>query len=87
MKSLGVSIKDVLDKTEEYMFHEKTKIVNERAEDISNAINVILDEDLSLSRFNDKVILSIAMQFGALATFDERLKRQAEREGIDVITF
>jgi hypothetical protein len=86
MKSLDANLKSILEKTEEYLLHEKTKIVNERAEDIVNAINMVLSENLSLSRYNDKVILSIAIGLKTpLATFDGKLRRQTEKEGISVI--
>ena len=36
-------------------------------------------------RFNDMVILATAQDFGRLATYDKKLRKDAERLGIDLL--
>ncbi len=85
MKTLGVSVEDTAYKVEEYLNHPKTRYVCESAEDLLNAFEVIRREKLSLSRYNDKVILSVAIRIGSLASFDDKLRRQALRENVQVL--
>ena len=86
MKSLNIDATNILDKVEEYVKHHKTRVVEETVDDILSALNAIVDEGLSLSRYNDKVILSIAIKNKrVLATFDGKLRKQALAVGLDIL--
>jgi len=83
---LNVSPADAREKLLEYLLGEKCTIVKEGADEIQWAISTIAEEGLSLSRFNDKVLLSVAMRRNALlATFDVKLRRQATKLGLRVV--
>ena len=72
LRSLEIDTKVVLEKVEEYLYHDKTKTICETQNDIIYSLKTILHEQLSLSRYNDKVILSIAIRLDApVATFDK----------------
>jgi len=78
LKSLNIKIEDIAEKVEEYLYNEKAKLINERREDIFNAVNIIYNEGRKVAKYNDKVILSIAMNLKAsIATFDKKLLSQA----------
>jgi hypothetical protein len=86
LKSLKISPSDVLYKVEEYLQHHKTKLIGESAKSIISALNIVVDENLTLSRYNDKVILSLALERGYnLATFDEKLRKQAVAAELKVL--
>jgi len=65
---------------------EQTKLIGESEKSITSALNSVLKENFSLSRYNDKVILSLALGKGlSLATFDEKLRKQAIASGLKVL--
>lgn len=78
MKSLSIGVDDVVYKVEEYIEHKKTRITKEEPEDIVGALERVRREKLRLSRYNDEVLLSVAAKIGILATFDKKLRNQAE---------
>ena len=50
------------------------------------ALNTIVKENLSLSRYNDKVILFVVVNNDFnIATFDEKLRKQALNFGLKVL--
>ena len=86
MKRLNVESAVVLEKVEEYVLDPKASIYQEEARVILRALRRICEEDIALSRFNDKLILSAAEELGLpLASFDEKLRKQARRAGIPVL--
>lgn len=85
MKSLEVDIREVTYKVEEYLQHHKTRLVSETAGDVMRALNMIQKEKLSLSQYNDKIILSAALNTGKLATFDNKLRKQALAKRVQVL--
>ncbi len=86
LKSLNVEPENVRDKVEEYISHQKTRIVSDNHKDILFALKILVEENLSISRYNDKVILSIALRENlSLASFDKKLRSQAKSIGVDVI--
>ena len=85
MRALNVKIEEVAYKVEEYVQHHKTKLVSETAGDIMRALSLIEKERLNLSQYNDKVILSLAFKTGKLATFDNRLRKQALNKKIQIL--
>lgn len=72
-------------KVEEYLQHHKSRLVGERSGDILEALERLQKEKLDLSRYNYKVILSIAFKTGKLATFDNRLRNQALARRIELL--
>ena len=85
LKSLDVGIEDTIYKVEEYVRHHKTELTAESPEDVLRGLEIILKEGLSMSRYNDKVILSVAARVGTLATFDEKLRKQATVAKLNVL--
>ncbi len=82
LRSLNVDPDDVRYKVEEYLTHRKTRVVPESRRDVLSALKIVAEEEIALSRYNDKVILSVAERENlALATFDEKLRRQASSRG------
>lgn len=66
--------------------HRKTEIISVTKQDISNALKKIETEDVSLLRYNDKLIISITRRVNAaLLSFDKQLLTQATEEGIPII--
>ncbi|MEM3677057.1 MAG: PIN domain-containing protein [Candidatus Bathyarchaeia archaeon] len=83
MKGLGVDIKDVLEKVKEYLLHVKGFLASEEEGDIVRSLGMVYSEGLSLSKFNDKLILTIALREKIpIATFDAKLRGQALRKGL-----
>ena len=86
LKGLKMSTADARDKVLEYITSEKSVLVREGLDEIRWAISTLVDEGLSLSRFNDKVVLSVALRRNVpLATFDEKLRRQASNIGVALV--
>jgi len=66
--------------------HRKVEIAELSKADILWAVTMIEAEELSLARYNDKLILSVAKRKGLpLASFDKQLLKQAVRLGISII--
>lgn len=86
MKGLGMDMRDSIEKTKEYILQPKSNIVAGGVSDLIKALDIISSEGLSLSRFNDEVILSIALKIGCIATFDDKLRRQALKKGLMVLS-
>ena len=62
------------------------KIIPEDIETIENAINLLNETSLSLKNINDFIILSLTLKIGGeLATFDNKLRKIAEKISIKVI--
>jgi len=86
LKGLKMSTADAQDKVLEYITSEKSVLAREGLDEIRWAISTLVDEGLSLSRFNDKVVLSVALRRNVpLATFDEKLRRQASNIGVALV--
>jgi len=86
MKEIGVSLEDISVKVQEYAWDPKARVTSGGRDAIRWALAALLEENLSPSRFNDKVVLSIAEREGIpLATFDRRLRAQAQKENIIVL--
>ncbi|RLE76494.1 MAG: PIN domain nuclease [Thermoprotei archaeon] len=66
--------------------HRKTEIIPITKQDISAALKKIENENISLLRYNDKLIISITKRINAaLLSYDKQLLTQATRHGIPVI--
>ena len=84
-KNNGFSAKDALESLRGYTEDPRFRGLSESPETIENALNLLVGEKLSLSRFNDVVVLLHALERGTLATFDKKLRSLAERKGIKVL--
>lgn len=85
MRALKIEVKEVVYKVEEYLQHHKAELANETSEDIWRALSLVEKEGLHLSQYNDKVILSLAIRVGSLATFDRKLRKQALARRIQIL--
>jgi predicted nucleic acid-binding protein len=86
LKGLNVEPTHVREKLLEYLTEERCSLVREGADEVRWAISTVVEEGLSVARFNDKVVLSIAIRRNApLATFDAKLRSQAKRLGIQAV--
>lgn len=86
LKGLNVRPADARDKLLEYITGEKCLLVREGADEIRWAFSRIVEEELSLARFNDAVVLSVAIRRGAsLASFDAKLRKQAAKLGVNLL--
>ena len=69
-----------------YVTNEKAKVLCDDDEVIGRALEILIKERLSLSRYNDVVILAHAIESESpLATKDKALKGLARRRGVEVI--
>jgi len=66
--------------------HRKIELIPVTKQDIAWSTMKILEENLSLTRYNDKIILSVAKRVKTpILSFDKRLLSQATKIGIAVI--
>jgi len=66
--------------------HRKIEIVLVEKRDILWSLENISRENISLARYNDKIILSLAKRLNVpLLSFDKQLLSQAARKGIPII--
>jgi hypothetical protein len=60
--------------------------VREGADEIRRAFPRIVEEELFLARFNDVVVLPVAIRRGAsLASFDAKLRKQAAKLDVNLL--
>ncbi len=86
LKGLSVDAGTALTKVLEYMESEKALIIREEPSGVRWALTTIVEERLSLSRFNDKIVLYTAIRRSApLATYDAKLRQQAVKHGVTVL--
>jgi len=81
----GFSAREALEALRGYTEDPRFKGLSEDPELIESALNFVVGKKLSLSRFNDVVILLHALEKGTLVTFDVKLRKLAKREGITVL--
>jgi hypothetical protein len=77
---------DNVEYVKSYVNNEKAKILCDNDDVIDRALEILTKERLSLSRYNDVVILAHAIEnYSPLATKDKALKGLARRHGVEVI--
>ena len=81
----GFSAREALEALRGYTEDPRFKGLSEDPELIESALNFVVGKKLSLSRFNDVVILLHALEKGTLVTFDVKLRNLAKREGVAVL--
>ena len=86
LRELGLEPNIILEFVQQYLFHRKAKFVPELKEQITAALEHVIAEQLSISRYNDKVILTHALKMNVpIATFDRKLRNQAKKVGVRVL--
>ncbi|MEZ0345360.1 MAG: PIN domain-containing protein [Infirmifilum sp.] len=86
LKGLSIDAGVARRKVLEYVRGERSRVLSEGVEEVAWALEAVVEEGLSLARFNDKVVLAVAAKMGLpLATFDEGLRRQARRIGVETM--
>ncbi|HEW94189.1 hypothetical protein DRN87_03595 [Candidatus Geothermarchaeota archaeon] len=82
---LNIPTKIIINRLYELIIDEKYNIVELEKRDLENALNMIRKEVLSISRLNDKIILSTAARNKwGIYTYDKDLKRECKK--IDIPT-
>lgn len=84
-KNQGFSVKEARTMLSEYTSDPRFKGLVEDHKVILRALELLEKEKLSLSRFNDVIILTHTLEKGYLATFDQKLRKLAERLGVEVL--
>ncbi len=83
VKKLGVKPSLVAEKLREYLEDPRTMYVAEPPTVLYQALRLIEEHDTSPRELNDYIILSTATHYDAiLASFDEKLKKIAEKIGV-----
>ena len=86
LRNLGVSNNFIIDQVNEIVSDERVEIVGVERKDIKSVIEILKKEKLSVKKFNDKLILSVAKRLKKpVFTFDKELKKECKRTGIDVL--
>ncbi len=86
IKNINTGVNDPYVLILQYINNEKTIVKPVLSHHIRQALNIIHREKISLTRYNDKLILSIALDEKIpIATFDRKLRNQAKRFKIEVI--
>jgi len=84
-KNQGFSVKEARTMLLEYTSDPRFRSLVEDHKIILRALELLEREKLSLSRFNDTVILIHALEKGYLATFDQKLRKLATKLGVKVL--
>ncbi|MBM1154979.1 PIN domain-containing protein [archaeon] len=86
LRALDVAPSIALSKVEEYLLHPKTLVAQVTDADLKKVLALMAVENLPLTRYNDKLVLSIALRLRAkLATFDQKLRNQARKLGLQTL--
>jgi len=82
----GLSIHEIYDLIIQYLEDPRCRVISIRTDIFVEALSIIRDEKLSLARINDKTIVLTAKNLKIpIATFDEKLRKQASKIGIEVL--
>jgi len=81
-RKLGFSNEEARELVEQIIEDERTRLVDDRKY-LIKAFETL--QSLSLTHYNDSAILAIAKETGALATYDKKLRKQAEKLGIKLL--
>ncbi|ASJ08826.1 DNA-binding protein [Thermococcus siculi] len=85
-KRKNLPVKLVRSMLSEYLDDPRFNRLNDNGESIAYALELIEKNSLSLSRFNDAIILYHALQRGyPLATFDKKFRKLAVKNGVEVL--
>ncbi|MFA4663293.1 PIN domain-containing protein [Pyrococcus kukulkanii] len=82
LAEFGISSKVAKDVLSRILLDPRVKLVDDRKH-LLPAFEKL--GGLSLRHYNDSMILSVAEEFGTLATYDRKLRKRAEKLGIDLL--
>lgn len=86
LKGFALDSRTALEKVLDYAEDERAVVTCEGIDEVRWALRAVAEENLSLARFNDKAVLAVAARRGSpLATFDYKLRKQAESIGVRVL--
>lgn len=86
LRQLGVSDNLIGRKAKELLEDERMNVVPIGRSDIANSVDILESEKISFGRFNDKLILSVAVRRRrSLATFDRALKSECSKLKVSAI--
>ncbi|WP_297497819.1 PIN domain-containing protein [Thermococcus sp.] len=81
-RKLGFSTVEARELIEQILFDSRASLVDDR-QYLLEGFKLL--QSLSLAHYNDSVILAVAKDVGALATYDKRLRNRAEKVGIKLL--
>ena len=81
LKKRGYSVEDIKGAISAVLSSPRTKVVGDSGKYTREALKLTKNP----KRFNDMVILATAKDFGRLATYDKKLRKEAEKLGIKVL--
>ncbi|AAL80698.1 PIN domain-containing protein [Pyrococcus furiosus DSM 3638] len=84
-RSQGFSSREAKIMLSEYISDPRFRGLVEDHNVILRAIDILERENLSLSRFNDMIILVHAIEKGTLATFDQKLRKLARKLSVEIL--
>ncbi|WP_231963779.1 PIN domain-containing protein [Thermococcus chitonophagus] len=84
-KGVGFSVTETWEILNGYTKDPRFKGLNDTPKVVENALRILIGENLSLSRFNDAMILVHALEKGAFVTFDSKFRKLAKRQGVKVL--
>ncbi|AHL22867.1 MULTISPECIES: PIN domain-containing protein [Thermococcus] len=81
LKKREYSVEDINGVISAVLSSPRTKVVGDNGKYTKEALKLTKNP----KRFNDMVILATAKDFGRLATYDKKLRKEAEKLGIKVL--
>ncbi len=85
-RGLELELREAIEVILQRITHEKAVVRPIDSSEIRKALSIVEHENLSLSRYNDKLILVVAQSERIpIATFDRKLRKQAVKLGIEVV--
>ena len=81
-RKLGFSTDEARELIEQILLEPRTALVDDRKYPLDG---FELLQRLSLTHYNDSVILAIAKEVGTLATYDKKLRNRAKKIGIKLL--
>lgn len=84
-KNNGFSVDETWEVLKGYIDDPRFRGLKNGPETVRRAFGILMEENLSLSRFNDAMILVHALEKGVLVTFDSKFRELAGRRGVKVL--
>ncbi|NJE10170.1 PIN domain-containing protein [Thermococcus sp. MAR1] len=84
-KNNGFSVDETWEVLRGYLDDPRFRGLKDNPEIVRRAIELLTAEKLSLSRFNDAMILVHAIEKGVLITFDSKFRKLGRKRGVKVL--
>jgi predicted nucleic acid-binding protein len=79
LRKLKLTVEQVEKIVDTIAKNPKASIIADDGSDISQALRILIRENLNLTQFNDKVILSVALRLARpIKTYDDELKQETK---------